>query len=277
MSQFIINFTPTGMIPTKDMSPHVPISAQEIIDDVLIAHEIGITLVHLHARDEYQVPTYKATEYQKIIEKIREYAPELVICTSLSGRNFNIFEYRSEVLQLFPDMGSLTLSSLNFPKSASVNDPEMIQQLAEKMLALGVKPELEIFDLGMINYAHFLIKKDILRPPFYFNIISGNIAGIQTELEQIGIAIKLLPDYSYWALGGIGDQQLKANLLGMINGGGVRIGLEDHLFYDKNKAIKATNGAFLKRIHRLADELELHYLRPKEFGSLGFYNPNFKR
>ncbi len=277
MSQFIINFTPTGMIPTKEMSPYVPISAQEIIDDVLLAHEIGITLVHLHARDEYQEPTYKAIEYQKIIEKIREYAPELVICTSLSGRNFNVFEYRSEVLQLYPDMGSLTLSSLNFPKSASVNDPDMIQLLAEKMIDLGVKPELEIFDLGMINYAHFLIKKEILRPPFYFNIIAGNISGIQAELEQIGMAVKLLPDNSYWALGGIGDQQLKANLMGLVNGGGVRIGLEDNLYYDKSKTIKATNGALLKRVHLFAQELELHFLRPKDFGSLGFYNPNFKR
>ena len=277
MSQFIINFTPTGMIPTKQMSPHVPISAHEIVDDVLLANEIGITLVHLHARDEHQIPTYKATEYLKIIEKIRQYAPELVICTSLSGRNFNTFEYRSEVLQLYPDMGSLTLSSLNFPKSASINDPEMIGRLAERMLALGVKPELEIFDLGMINYAHFMIRKDILAPPYYFNIILGNIAGLQTEMDQIGIAIKLLPNHSYWALGGIGDQQLKANLLGMMNGGGVRIGLEDNLFYNNNKTIKASNSDLLKRIHRLATELEIKYLSSKEFGALGFYNPNIER
>lgn len=277
MSQFIINFAPTGMIPTKQMSPFVPISVQEIVEDVLSAHELGITLVHLHARDNDGIPTYKASEYQKILEKIRHYAPELVICTSLSGRNFNTFEYRSEVLQLYPDMGSLTLSSLNFPKSASVNDPDMIGQLAEKMLSCGVKPELEIFDLGMIHYAHYLIKKQLIKAPFYFNIISGNISGIQTEMDQISLAINLLPDQSYWALGGIGDQQLKANLLGMLNGGGIRIGLEDHLYYDKKKTIKATNKALLERIHRLANELELQYLTTRDFGNLGFYNSNTPR
>lgn len=277
MDSFIINFAPTGMIPTKQMSPYVPVTAEEIIEEVLAANEIGITIVHLHARDADQKPTYKTSEYIKIIEKIRLYAPELVICTSLSGRNFNTFEFRSEVLELFPDMGSLTLNSLNFPKSASVNDPEMIERLAEKMSASGVKPELEIFDLGMINYAGFLIKKGILKPPYYFNIISGNISGIQTEPDQIGLAIRLLPEQSYWALGGIGDQQLKANLMGLLNGGGVRTGTEDNLYYDRSKTIKAKNADILKRIHRIANELEVKLMSPKEFGDLGFYNPNIKR
>ncbi|MBC7884061.1 MAG: 3-keto-5-aminohexanoate cleavage protein, partial [Saprospiraceae bacterium] len=142
MNKLIINFTPTGMIPTKEMSPYVPISSDEIINDVLQANELGITIVHLHARDENGLPTYKISEYRKILDKIREYAPELVLCVSLSGRNFNEFSKRSEVLNLLPDMGSLTLSSLNFPKAASVNDPDMIQNLAGRMMELGVKPEL---------------------------------------------------------------------------------------------------------------------------------------
>ncbi len=277
MSKFIINFTPTGMIPTKEMSSNVPISHQEIIDDVLLANEIGITLVHLHARDENQMPTYKASEYFKIIEKIRQYAPDLVLGVSLSGRNYNTFEFRSEVLSLYPDMGSLTLNSLNFPKSASVNDPDMIHQLAMKMSSLGVTPELEIFDLGMINYAHYLINKKTLLPPFYFNIIVGNISGLQTEPNQIGQAINLLPKNSFWAIGGIGNQQLNANVYGMITGGGVRVGLEDNLYYDKNKLSKASNINLLKRIHRLAGELELNYLTPMEFGKLGFYNSNARK
>jgi hypothetical protein len=99
----------------------------------------------------------------------------LVICVSLSGRSFNKFEERSEALELEgflkPDMGSLTLSSLNFNQIASINSPEMILNLANKMKNLGIVPELEAFDAGMINYAKYLIKKGLLEPPYYFNLI----------------------------------------------------------------------------------------------------------
>ena len=97
----IINFTPTGMIPTKDMTPHVPVSVSEIVEDVHKATEIGITMVHLHARDPIShVPTYNKEIYGQIIEGIRKYAPELVLCVSLSGRDFSEFEKRSDPLLL---------------------------------------------------------------------------------------------------------------------------------------------------------------------------------
>ena len=100
-NNLIINFTPTGMIPTKDMTPHVPVSVSEIVDDVQKASEIGITMVHLHARDPISgVPTYKKEVYAEIIGGIRKYAPELVICVSLSGRDFGELEKRSDPLLL---------------------------------------------------------------------------------------------------------------------------------------------------------------------------------
>jgi uncharacterized protein (DUF849 family) len=272
MDKYILNFTPTGMIPMKNHSQFVPISSSEIIDDVLAATELGITLVHLHARDENGLPTYKSSYYRAILEKLRVFAPDLVICVSLSGRNFNEFEKRSEVLCLLPDMGSLTLSSLNFPTSASVNDPEMITKLALKMSELGVRPELEVFDLGMINFGKFLIKKGILKPPFYYNIIAGNIAGIQCDLNHLGLCVQSLPDSSFWAFGGIGPAQLSSNIMALCNGGGVRVGLEDNLYFDVNKEKKATNLELLKRIHQVADVLERPLMTSSEFGNLGFYN-----
>lgn len=134
----IINFTPTGMIPTKEMTPHVPISVSEIVEDVHRATEIGITMVHLHARDEITgKPTYKAEVYGDIIAGIRSFAPDLIIGVSLSGRGIKEFSHRAEALQLEgnlkPDMGSLTLSSLNFNRMASINEPDIIQKLANEM------------------------------------------------------------------------------------------------------------------------------------------------
>jgi len=97
----IVNFTPTGMLPTKEMTPHIPVTVPEIVEDVHQATEIGITMVHLHARDEKTgKPTYKAEVYGEIIAGIRKFSNDLVICVSLSGRTFSEFEKRSEPLSL---------------------------------------------------------------------------------------------------------------------------------------------------------------------------------
>jgi 3-keto-5-aminohexanoate cleavage enzyme len=254
--KIIINFAPNGMLPTKAMTPHVPISVNEIVDDVLKATEAGITMTHLHARDEVTgQPTYKKEIYAKIIEGIRKYAPTLIICASLSGRDFGSFEQRSDVLLLDgdakPDMGSLTLSSLNFNKQASINTPEMIQALAAKMLERGILPELEAFDSGMINYARYLENKGLIKAPHYFNLIVGNIACVQADLLHVGVMVRDLPQNSLWSIGAIGNTQLPMNILGIAAGGGVRIGLEDNIWFDTARTQLATNQDFLKRINGL--------------------------
>lgn len=272
----VINFTPTGMVPTKEMSQFVPISVNEIVDQTLEVYEEGITLVHLHARDEIGKPTYKKDIYFSIIEKIKCFAPDLVICVSLSGRNYNEFEKRSEALELNPDMASLTLSSLNFAKQASINDPEMIGKLLEKMKHFGVNPELEIFDLGMINYANFLIDRNMIDSPYYFNIIFGNIAGIQLSPSAIAAVFAALPTSSIWAFGGIGPQQLSANAISIALGGGVRVGLEDNLYLNDKKSL-TSNLKLIQRIKELATIHGRTIMSPKTFGDLGFYNKLIQR
>ncbi|MBC2839931.1 3-keto-5-aminohexanoate cleavage protein [Robiginitalea sp. SC105] len=266
----IINFTPTGMIPTKEMTPHVPVGISEIVEDVLKAWEIGITMVHLHARDaKTGEPTYKKELYGKIIEGIRKYAPELVICVSLSGRNFKELAQRADPLfldgDLKPDMGSLTLSSLNFNRTASVNSPQMIQDLARTMKERGIVPELEAFDIGMINYAKYLEKKQLIEPPYYFNLLLGNIACAQANLMQAGLMISELPEGSYWSLAGIGEAQLKMNSISIAMDGGVRIGLEDNIWYDAGRRKLATNSELLERIHTLAAANERNLMSASEF------------
>lgn len=257
----IVNFTPTGMIPTKEMTPHVPVAVAEIVEDVHRAVEIGISMVHLHARDERsEEPTYKAEVYERLIAGIRAFSKDLIVCVSLSGRNFKEYAQRSEVLALDgnvkPDMGSLTLSSLNFNKVASVNTPRMIQDLAREMKARGIAPELEAFDAGMINYARYLRHKGLLTPPFYFNLLLGNIACAQADLLHAGIMIRDLPEASYWSLAGIGNAQLSMNSVAIAVGGGVRVGLEDSIYYDQTRTRLATNSDLLRRVHTIAEANE---------------------
>lgn len=261
------------MIPTRKMSPFVPVSVKEIVEDVLEAANIGITTVHLHARDpKTGQPTYKAEIYAEIISGIRKYNKDMVICASLTGRAFQEFQKRVEPLKLDgdlkPDMGSLTLSSVNFNKQACINAPEMIEALVREMNNRGIMPELEAFDAGMINYAKYLEKKGLLRPPHYFNLILGNIACAQADLLHAGIMIRDLPPDSFWSLGGIGDYQLTMNSVAVAAGGGVRVGLEDNIWFDKKRTKLARNADLIRRVHKIIETNEREVMKPEELRKL---------
>ena len=273
----IINFTPTGTQTTRKNS-YAPFLPNEIIESVHEANELGISIVHLHARDEVKLEnTYKKEVYQKIIEGIKKHCPSLLICVSLTGRNFPELEKRSEVLQLLPDMGSLTMSSLNFPSGASVNQPNMILSLIDEMNKYGVQPEIECFDTGMLNYTNYLISKNVLSckwgkliPPHHINIILGNIYNGQCDFGTLASIKSNLPEHSMVCLGGIGSQQLKSTMYGLLEFDGVRIGLEDNLYY-KDKE-KTTNIKLLKRVHRIIDELDMTHYTPNELREKGYGN-----
>jgi len=266
----IINFTPTGTQTTRDNS-FAPLIPNEIIDSVHEANELGISIVHLHARDEVTLEnTYKKEVYQKIIEGVKKHCPDLLICVSLTGRNFPELEKRSEVLQLLPDMGSLTMSSLNFPSGASVNQPEMILSLISEMDKYGVQPEIECFDSGMLNYTNYLISKNVLKAPYHINVILGNIYNGQCDLGTLSTIKTNLPTNSYACLGGIGSQQLKATTYGLLDFDGIRIGLEDNLYYKDRE--KTTNIELLKRVHRIMNELDMTHYTSTELKEKGYGN-----
>jgi uncharacterized protein (DUF849 family) len=282
MDKIIVNFTPTGMLPKKKDTPHVPISPEEIIRDVEAACELGISMVHLHARNSGdQTSSHQKEIYSEIIAGIRRFAPELIICVSTSGRTINVFEARSDVLSLEeglkPDMASLTLSSLNFNKSASINEPSMILSLAGRMKENGIRPELEVFDIGMVNYFNYLIKKGLLFPPFYANLILGNIACAQGDLLHIGCMLKDFPEDTFFSLGAVGEPQLKINSLAVAMGWGVRVGLEDNYWYDDARSKLATNISLLERVHKIISANEKVCMSSKELRKKLNLEPGFGR
>lgn len=262
MKPLIINLACTGVIPTKAMNRHVPIQHNEIVDDVAQCLELGVQMVHLHARDEEGVQTGDPEPYGRLVETIRKLpgGREAILCVTTSGRKSPGFEERSRILDLSgdakPDMASLTLSSLNFVQSASVNAPDTIQKLAERMHERGIRPELEIFDVGMANYAKVLIARGILRPPFYANVLLGNIAGAQPAAIDVAAIQAALPDNCLTSYAGIGRFQLMSNTLALMYADGVRVGLEDNLWMDEGRTVPASNVALIKRILALAETFE---------------------
>lgn len=268
MNRLIVNFTPTGMVPTKAMTPLVPISVDEIVDDVLGCATLGVSIVHIHARDDQGRPTPDPEVYSEILQRIRQERSDLILCVTTSGRTHPRVEDRSEVLDLAgdskPDMASLTLGSMNFARTASVNSPETIQALAQRMLDRGIRPELEVFEAGMINYGKYLMKKGLLEPPGYFNLLLGNIATAQATEPTLDLMLESLPDGATWALAGIGDCQLQVHRWAIARGGHVRVGLEDNIYFDAERTTLASNRMQVQRIVDLADEYGRDISTPNE-------------
>jgi len=270
-SRLILNLACTGMVPTKRQNPALPETPEEIARDVRRCRERGASIVHLHARID-GVPTYRKESYANIIAAVREACPDIVVCVSCSGRNFPALEQRAEVLELDgdlkPEMASLTLGSLNFPRQASVTDPAMIAGLAERMQARGIVPELEVFDLGMLEVSHYLLRKKVLRPPLYYNILLGSLGTASLSPLNLGTLLAALPEGATWALAGIGRFQLAANTMAISAGGHIRVGLEDNLYFDSARTKPATNAMLVERAATIARLCEREPATPAEARAL---------
>lgn len=255
LGPLVITVCPTGMVPRRRDVPQLPEQPDEIHADVRRAVAAGAAVVHVHARDETGEPTYARERYADIIGRLRGEFPDIIISASTSGRVHKAFEERSAVLDLDgplkPDLASLTLGSMNFPRQASVNEPDMIRRLADAMRERHIVPELEIFDFGMIDYAHYLIEKRVLRPPFVCNLLLGSLGTAAATPLNLSQMVSRLPSGTYWQAAGIGRFQWQMNALGVAMGGHVRTGLEDNLFLDADKRVPATNEALVARVATL--------------------------
>ena len=256
------------MVPTTRENPDVPVTARTIAAACSRCRKSGASIFHLHARDENESPTWKSEVYREIILEVRACVPDAIVVASTSGRTHGLFEQRSDVLNLEgdvkPDMASLTLGSLNFPKQASVNEPSMIRRLADAMNERNIVPELEVFDFGMLDYAKYLIDRKVLREPFYFNLLLGSLGTAAATPFNVASLVMSLPAGATWAVAGIGRYQFEMNSLAIVTGGHVRIGLEDNLFLDGEKKNPATNPSLVERVARLAAAAERPVATPDE-------------
>lgn len=264
----ILNLAATGMVPMRDDTPHVPLTPAEIAEDCARCRELGVSVVHLHAREEDGTPTHRKEAYARVIGAVRERVPDLVVCVSCSGRRVAELEQRAEVLTLSgdvkPDMASLTLGSMNFPRQASVNAPAVIEGLARRMADLGIRPELEVFETGMIDVSRYLLRKGILREPLYYNILLGSRGTAALNPLNLGTMLAALPAGAAWGLAGIGSYQLRANVVALCSGGHVRVGLEDNIWFDQERSTLATNPMLVKRVADVARTLGRRPATPAE-------------
>ena len=264
----IVNAALTGMVPTKERTPHVPVTAEEIVADAAACAEAGAAIVHVHAREVDGRPSHRAELYGPIVEGIRDAVPELIVCVSCSGRHVSDLERRAEVLELDgrarPDMASLTLGSNNFADQASVNSPQVIRGLAERMRERGIAPELEAFEPGMVRFGRRLAAEGLLEVPCYLNLLLGGPGTSPLTAASLASFLSEVPPGWTWALAGIGRHQLDAAATALAHGGHVRVGLEDNIWWDRDRTRLATNRELVSRVARLAEMLDRSPATPAE-------------
>ncbi|MES1201973.1 MAG: 3-keto-5-aminohexanoate cleavage protein [Pseudomonadota bacterium] len=266
----IINLAPTGAVADASKNPRVPLTLEAIVEDVKACADRGVSMAHIHVRDENGAPSCEPARFARVFEAVRESntCADVVLIASTSGRHGQTLDQRAAVLHLpadvRPDMGSLTLGSLNFVTGASVNAPDTIRALVDHMNDAGVKPELEVFDVGMIEFAKVLIAEGRIKPPFYFNLLLGNIGALQATPQHLGFALSLLPENSFVSVAGIGRYQRVANALGAVSCDGVRVGLEDNLWADQSTRAPASNALLTERVATLCEALGRPIATPQQ-------------
>lgn len=256
------------MVARRADSPHVPLSAQEIIDDGVACVACGASILHLHARAADGTPTWERAAVREIITGLRTRCPAAILCATTSGRDVRAFDRRSDVLRLEgaerPDMASLTLGSLNFRTQASINEPDTISALARLMLERGIRPELEIFDSGMAYLAAEHLHRGLLRAPLYANLILGGPNTAPATAHALAHLVDVLPQGTIWAAGGLGAFQLPVTAMAVFMGGHVRTGLEDNLWMDAERERPATNPDLVSRVAALAEIAGRRVATPEE-------------
>lgn len=266
---FIINVALTGAVADHTKNSNVPIRVDDIVAQALACRQEGAAIAHFHVRDAQGRPACDPIQFGEVFGRIRNSgkADGLILCASTSGRHGQTLEQRTAVLglpkELRPDMASLTLGSLNFVTGASINDHDTVRRLAASMLEAEVKPEFEVFDLGMAVFLSRLIEEGLAVGPFYVNILLGNLSSAAVDATQLGVLISALPADSIIAIAGIGRYQMQANMLGLAVADGARVGLEDNLWLDKHRT-PATNAGLVGRLAGIARSAQRNVAIPSD-------------
>jgi 3-keto-5-aminohexanoate cleavage enzyme len=251
----IITVAITGSLPRKKDNPAVPITIAEQVESTQEALEAGATLAHLHVRNDDQTPTSDPEKFARLLEGLKKHCPGMILQVSTGGRSGAGHE-RGGMLSLKPDMASLATGSVNFPTRVYENSPDLVDWLASEMLAHGVKPEIEAFDLSMIFKAAEMERAGKIKGPLHVQFVMGVKNAMPVDREVLEFYVKTLkrlaPDAT-WTGAGIGKDQLTLTRWSLELGGHARTGLEDNVRLDKN-TLAPSNAALVRRVVELCPE-----------------------
>ncbi len=259
----VITVAVVGAELTRENTPYLPLTADEIAAEAYAAYEAGAAMIHIHGRAKDGSATQDVNAYRDIIDAVRARTPEIIIQVSTGGAVGMKAEERLQPLALQPEMASLTTGTVNFGEEVFYNDMPMVREFAKAMQARGIRPELEIFDSGMIPSAMRLLREGLLSEPLHFNLVLGVPGGAAGTIRNLMHMVESLPAGSTWTASGIGAAQLPLTTAAILLGGNLRVGLEDNIYYSRG-VLSEGNAPLVARAARLAKELGRPAATPDE-------------
>jgi 3-keto-5-aminohexanoate cleavage enzyme len=256
MDPVIITAAITGSITSSASNPNLPTSWDAICDAAVSSWAAGAAVIHLHARDEQGVPTQDAGIYKLLMERIREAGCDAILnlSTGAAGGRADA-DQRVECLTLDPEMATLDCGSMNYGDERVFENPYcFLQQLASTMRERKIVPEIELFDTGMIGNASRLMNEGLLERPGVWQLCLGVPGGALPTLATVAHMLSHLPSSRAWSLLGVGRHQIQMNLIALANGGHVRTGMEDNVYFRRGE-LAASNAQLVERIVRIAGEI----------------------
>lgn len=240
---------------TRSQSPHVPLSPDELVADSIAAVEAGACILHIHVRDDEGNNTMETDRFVQVVTMIRAALAErnldAIINVTTSGTKFPEDMRVAHLPILMPEMCSYDPGTLNWANSyVFLNTPPFLERLGLLCQELEIKPEIEIFDAGMIGNVEYYLKKGILKGPLHCQLVLDVPGGMPGTLESIHYLSSKLPEGSTWSITGIGKAHMPCMLAGLAAGcDNLRVGLEDNVFL--TKGVHATNRQLVERAVQL--------------------------
>lgn len=262
----------TGAELSREDTPYLPLTPEEIAHEACSCYDAGASIVHLHARGSAGSPTQNIDVYGEIIALINERCHPIIQVSTGGAIGMGAVE-RLQPVELKPEMASLTCGSVNFGDAVFYNPSGLLVKFATAMKEHGVKPELEIFDAGMVANAINLLRNGLFIPPLHFDLVLGVPGALPATLKNLLFLVDSLPQDSTWSVAGIGKHQLSMATAAILLGGHVRVGLEDNIYYRKGELARG-NVPLVERVVRIADELEREVANADQARKiLGLKNP----
>jgi 3-keto-5-aminohexanoate cleavage enzyme len=267
--KLIITAAITGSRIMRDIAPHIPYTPEEIVQSSMECWNAGASIVHIHVRDtKTGLGTQDLDLFRQVVTPLREKTDLVLSLTTsgIAGRNLP-FDQRLAPLELKPELASFDAGSINLGGGVFSNPPEFLDAAAQMMKERGVKPEIEIFDSGMIVTTLRMRDEGKLDDPLHFQFVLGTPWGAPATPKSLLYLLEHLPENATWSVIGIGKGHLPMSMMGLIMGGHVRVGMEDNIYYERGILAK-TNAQFVERIVRIAREYGREVASPEETRSI---------
>ena len=272
MDKLIVTVAVTGSVTPTDKTPNIPVTPKEIADSAIGCHREGASIVHIHVwNPKTKKPSMKCSLYAEVVDHIRRECDMILNLTTGIGARIVMTEEEKEeagealfttpqrrtehIVQLKPEMCSLDVGTMNFGTWIFANPYPVVREMAAIVRDAGVKPELEVFDVGHVEIARRLIKEGLVQLPAHFQCCMGVPGGVPATPKNLLHMVETIPEGSTWSVLGLGAAQFPMASLAMVLGGHVRVGFEDNLYLSKG-VLAESNAQFVRKVAEMARMLE---------------------